>query len=70
LCVWCGQALEPGAAEIADEMEEALVDRIAEADTDTERTAYKKAWKEMRDNPERRAEMVDDLTDELASGLD
>ncbi len=65
LCVWCGQALEPGVAEVADEMEEMLVDKMANADDETERSAYKKAWKTMRDDPERRAEMVDELIDDF-----
>lgn len=66
LCVWCGQALEPGAAEIADEMEEQLVDLMADAETEEEREGYKKAWLKMRKDPERRAEMVDDLAEEWA----
>lgn len=63
-CVRCGQALEPGAAEVADELEEALVDAMTDAEDETERSAYKKAWREVRNNPEQRGEMVDDLADE------
>lgn len=65
LCVWCGQALEPGAAQIADQMEETIVDAIANADTPEEREKYKKVWREQRQNPERRADMVERLAEDF-----
>lgn len=66
MCVWCGQGLEPGVAEVAKEMEEALVDKMADTGDEDKRSALKTAWKEMRDSPERRADMVDDLMDDFA----
>lgn len=66
LCMWCGQALKPGAAMVADEMEGLLVGAIADADDPTEREAFRKMWEQARDDPERRAEMVTKLAKEMA----
>lgn len=65
LCVWCGQALEPGAAKVAESVEDILVDGIADADDETERQAFKKKYDKVRSDPEERAELVDSLAEDL-----
>lgn len=65
LCVWCGQALEPGAAEVAGKVEDLLVEGIADAETEAERESYKEEYDKVRSDPERRAELVDDLAERL-----
>lgn len=65
LCVWCGQALEAGAAEVADELENWLVERISEAESDGEKSALMETWEEVRNDPEARAEAVDRLAEVL-----
>lgn len=66
LCVWCGQALEPGAAEVADELENWIVERISTAESEEQKDALMETWQEVREDPEARAEAVDKLADELA----
>jgi len=60
LCVWCGQALEPDAAEKADKLEDLLVDSLAEATgEDAERLLeFRDAAK---DNPRLRAELIEEV---------
>lgn len=67
LCVWCGQALEPGAAELADELENWIVERLADAETDEQKDALKETWQKVRKDPEARAEAVDRLAEDLGS---
>ena len=60
LCVWCGQALEPGAADRAEALEDILVESLAEATgEDAERLLeFRDAAK---DDPEIRAEAISEL---------
>lgn len=65
MCVWCGQGLEPGAAEAASKVEDVLVEGIADAEDETERQVYKEEYDKVRSDPERRAELVDKLADRI-----
>lgn len=64
LCVWCGQALEPGAAEKAESFEDIIVESLAEASGDdaARLLEFRDAAK---DNPEFRAEAIEELEDLL-----
>jgi hypothetical protein len=61
LCVWCGQALEPGAAKLADELENWIVERISTAETGEQKHPLLETWQGVRSDPETRAEPVDQL---------
>lgn len=67
LCVWCGQALEPGAAELADELENWIVDRMSESADPEQRNRYRRTWQEVREDPEARAEAVDQLAEQIGT---
>lgn len=60
LCVWCGQAIKPDAAEKADKLEDIIVESIAEADgEDVQRLLdFREAAQE---NPRLRAEAIDEI---------
>lgn len=58
MCVWCGQALEPGTARVLDDIRNRLLDAMAETDDQDERQAYRKALDDMGDDPELLAEMI------------
>ncbi|MFB6135005.1 MAG: tyrosine-type recombinase/integrase [Halanaeroarchaeum sp.] len=62
LCVWCGQALEPGAAERAEALDDLLVSAMAESDPD-EASDLLELRDRIRDDPEARAEAIDRLTE-------
>ncbi|MFB6085558.1 MAG: tyrosine-type recombinase/integrase [Halodesulfurarchaeum sp.] len=62
LCVWCGQALEPGAAERAEAIDDLLVEEMAAADP-SEADELLGLRKEIRSDPEARAEAIDRLSD-------
>ncbi|CCQ34284.1 Tyrosine recombinase XerC protein [Halorhabdus tiamatea SARL4B] len=60
LCVWCGQALEPGAAERADRLEEIVVEEAAKADpADAEQ--FLDLRRQIADDPEALADAIDEL---------
>lgn len=61
LCVWCGQALEPGAAELAERVDDALVEAIANAEDIEERRELLGLRSEVREDAEIRADAVDRL---------
>ncbi|MFB6201897.1 MAG: tyrosine-type recombinase/integrase [Halorhabdus sp.] len=67
LCVWCGQALEPGAAEKAEQLEDLIVESLAEADgEDAERLLeFREA---ARDDPQVRAEAIEEVAALLDRG--
>lgn len=65
LCVWCGQALEAGAAELADELENWIVERMKNSDDPDQKDALFETWEEVRTDPESRAEAVDRLAEVL-----
>lgn len=67
LCVWCGQALEPGAAQLADELENWIVERMSQSDDPDKREQYRKTWEDVRGDPEARAEAVDQLAEQLGA---
>lgn len=60
LCVWCGQALKPDAAEKADKLENLIVESLAEAEGDDAQRLldFRDA---ARDNPRLRAEAIDEI---------
>lgn len=60
LCVWCGQALEPNAAEKAEQLEDMIVESLAEANgEDAQRLLdFRDAAK---DNPRLRAEAIEEI---------
>ena len=60
LCVWCGQALKPGAAEKAQSFEDIIVSSLAEASGDdaAKLLEFRDAAK---DNPQFRAEAIEEL---------
>jgi hypothetical protein len=60
LCVWCGQALEPDAAQRAEQLDDMIVESLADADEDdAERLLdFREAAK---DNPEIRAEAIEEI---------
>lgn len=60
LCVWCGQALEPGAAEKADAVDDMLFRALADATGDDAETIIelRERWKA---DAEFRAEAIDEL---------
>jgi integrase len=60
LCVWCGQALEPDAAKRAEQLDDMIVESLADADEDdAERLLdFREAAK---DNPEIRAEAIEEI---------
>lgn len=65
LCVWCGQALEPGAAEVAEAIESELLDSIKDADNQEQIENRVNLLERFRESPERRAELVDEMASEL-----
>lgn len=65
LCVWCGQALEPGAATVADEIESELLASIREAEDGEQIDRRVSLLEKFRESPERRAELVDKLAEEI-----
>lgn len=64
LCVWCGQALEPGAAEKADAVDDILVRAIAESDGERA-SEIVEMRDEVKDDPDMLAELIDDLAPHL-----
>lgn len=62
LCVWCGQALEPGAAERAEALDDLLVEQLAAADPD-DVDELLELRDRIKDDPEARAEAVDRMLD-------
>lgn len=67
LCVWCGQALEPGAAETADAIESEILSSIKDAEDQEQIATRVDLLEKFRDSPERRAELVDKLAEDLAN---
>lgn len=65
LCVWCGQALEPQAAEHAEEFEDLLVESIAEA-SEEEAQHLLRFREASQDDPTLRAELVSQISNLLA----
>lgn len=60
LCVWCGQALTPGAAERADKLDDLIVESIAGANE--EDTARLLEFRDVaKDDPELRAEAIAEI---------
>lgn len=60
LCVWCGQALEPGAAEKADALDDLIVQSIAEVSN--ENAARLLEFRDhAKNNPELRAEAIAEI---------
>lgn len=66
LCVWCGQALEPGAAEVVDAIESELLDSIKDAEDQEQVRNRVGLLEKFRESPERRAELVDEMASELS----
>lgn len=64
LCVWCGQALEPGAAEKASAVDDLLVGAIARAEGEDAAEIL-----EMREEVKDEPDLMTDLMDELAPHL-
>lgn len=62
LCVWCGQALEPGAAARAEALEDLLVEQLAAADPDDAEDILE-FREQINDDPEARARAVDRMLD-------
>jgi len=60
LCVWCGQALEPGAAERADRLEEIVVEEAAKADPD-DAEEFIELRRQVADDPGALADAIDEL---------
>lgn len=60
LCVWCGQALEPGAADRAEAFEDIIVESLAEA-TGEDAQRLLEFRDAAKDNPEIRAEAISEL---------
>ncbi|WP_049980236.1 tyrosine-type recombinase/integrase [Halolamina rubra] len=58
LCVWCGQALEPGAAEQAEAVDDLLVEEIAQSGPERAEQLMD-LRKEVREDPEARADLID-----------
>lgn len=66
LCVWCGQAIEPGAAEVADSIESELLASIKEDDLTPEQVETRvNLLERFRSTPEERADLVDKFAGEL-----
>jgi len=65
MCVWCGQALEPGAAEVAEELEAEILDSIRDAPSDEKLQNRVDLLERFRESPERRAELVDEFAQEI-----
>lgn len=67
LCVWCGQALEPDAADKAERLEDLIVESLAEATGEDARRLLdlRDATKE---NPRLRAEAIDEIAGLLDRG--
>ncbi|AKH97339.1 integrase family protein [Halanaeroarchaeum sulfurireducens] len=60
LCVWCGQALEPEAADKADRLDDLIVESLADATGDDARRLME--FREAaRENPRLRAEAIDEI---------
>lgn len=62
LCVWCGQALEPGAADRAEALDDLLVQQMATADP-SDADELLDLRKRIHDDPEARARGVDQMQD-------
>lgn len=60
LCVWCGQALEPGAADRAEAFEDIIVESLAEA-TGEDAQRLLEFRDAAKDDPEIRAEAISEL---------
>lgn len=58
-CVWCGQVLSQEGAEAADQLEAALADEMAEAETAEERGVARGIYESVRTDPEFRAEVLE-----------
>jgi integrase len=58
LCVWCGQALEPGAAEQAEAVDDLLVEEIAQSEPERAEQLIEMR-EEVREDPEARADLID-----------
>ena len=58
MCVWCGQALEPGTARVMEEMETQMLDAMAESDDAAARQELREALDKVGDDPEALAEAV------------
>lgn len=65
LCVWCGQALKPGAADMADQLDDLIAESLADADGDDAERLL-----EFRDAARRNPSLRADAIDELAGLLD
>lgn len=65
LCVWCGQGLEPGEAEVADKIESELLSSITEAESDEQIENRVNLLEKFKESPERRAELVDEFAADL-----
>ncbi|MDZ7701786.1 MAG: tyrosine-type recombinase/integrase [Halobacteriales archaeon] len=60
LCVWCGQALEPGAAQRAEQADDILVEEIADASPE-EASELLEFRKRVRSDPEQLVEIIDSM---------
>ena len=60
LCVWCGQAMEPGAAERADRLEEIVVEEAAKADP-ADAEEFLDLHRKVADDPGALADAIDEL---------
>jgi hypothetical protein len=65
--VWYGQALEPGAAEVADAIESELLDSIRDAEDEQQIENRVNLLERFRESPEDRAELVDEMAGELSN---
>ncbi|WP_259517120.1 site-specific integrase [Halanaeroarchaeum sp. HSR-CO] len=63
MCVWCGQALEPGVSRMMSEMEDRMLDAMAESDDPGTRKALRKAYDRVKDDPDALAEAVTRFAD-------
>lgn len=64
LCVWCGQGLEPGAAEKADQVDDIMVKAIAESDSDRANELLDMR-EDVKEDPALLAELMEDLEQHL-----
>lgn len=58
-CVWCGQAMQPGAAEVADRVRSKLQESMAREPNPDRRSALLSALQEIESNPEAANDLIE-----------
>lgn len=64
MCVWCGQALEPGTARVVDELESKMLDAMAKTDDAEVRQQIRDQLDRLSENPELMSEWVAQYVEE------